>query len=111
MSTEPRSIQVTRKLRPLRLAYLVDPGDEAMVRRAIEASTCRWGGAICTIVPRYRRRPREFPDRRLSAREIVAGYLASFEPDYVIECYEGAASGLEIDPRQLAPLAHYLLSG
>jgi hypothetical protein len=106
MSTEPRSIQVSRKLRPLRLAYLVDPGEEAMVRRAIEASTCRWGGATCAIVPRYRRRPRDFPDQRLSAREIVAGYLESFEPDYVIECYEGAASGLEIDPRQLAPLAH-----
>lgn len=106
MSTEPRSIQVSRKLRPLRLAYLVDPGKEAMVRRAIEASTCRWGGGVCAIVPRYRRRPRDFPDQRLSAREIVAGYLASFEPDYVIECYEGAASGLEIDPRQLAPLAH-----
>ncbi|MEX2447242.1 MAG: hypothetical protein WD404_00680 [Solirubrobacterales bacterium] len=97
MPQRSRSIQVERTLRPIRLAFLVQPSDGDALRRSIEAATSRWGGMLSAIVPRYRRRPSNFPDRRISANEIVKGYLRVFEPDFVVETEEGIAEGLDLD--------------
>ena len=99
-----RPIQVSRLLRPLRLAFLVDPNDGDMLRRAIEAATSRWGGMASAIVPRYSRRPADFPDKRLTANDIVRGYLDTFEPDFLVEGKAGIAEGLGFNERLVSTL-------
>jgi hypothetical protein len=108
---QTRSIQVERTLRPIRLAFLVDPTDAKALRRSIEAATSRWGGMLSAIVPRYRRRPSGFPDRRLSATGIVKGYLSVFEPDFVVETGKGMADGLDLDPALVGRIGELEKSG
>jgi hypothetical protein len=49
---------VTITLRPLRLAFLVDPSDKSGVLEAIQLNTFLWGGMFNPIVPVYRRTPK-----------------------------------------------------
>lgn len=46
------------KLRPLRFAFLVDPGDAKQAREAIRLASTLWGGAYCPIIPLYKRMPK-----------------------------------------------------
>jgi hypothetical protein len=39
------------KLRPLRFAFLVDPGNPQQTREAIRLASTLWGGAYCPIIP------------------------------------------------------------
>gem|GEM_PF-5248328 len=75
-----------------------------MLRRAIQASTSRWGGMASAIVPRYTRRPATFPDSRLSANDIARGYLDTFEPDFLVEGESGMAQGLGFNERYVDSL-------
>ena len=43
------------RLRPIRLAFVVDPADQHAILAAIEASSFLWGGAFNPIIPFYRR--------------------------------------------------------
>lgn len=91
---QSRSIQVSRLLRPIRLGFLLKTTDSSAVQKAIEMSTCRWGGMGCPMVPRYRQRPASFPSKSMTATEIAAGYLATFEPDKLVVGLGPSADGL-----------------
>lgn len=74
-------------LRPLRLAFLVDPADDAAVLQAIETSTFLWGGAFNPIVPVFHRLPKAWKRERLDVvkpRSVLDGYLDAFDPDLVV---------------------------
>lgn len=78
------SVRISRRLRPLRLAFLVDPRDRSAVLRVIEANTCVWGGRFNAIVPRLRAGIRD-SNSRWTADEVVSGYLHRFEPDFLVD--------------------------
>ncbi len=83
----PGTIHV--KLRPLRLAFLVDPNDRSAVRTAIKTTTFLWGGMLNPLVPCYHRLPKQWADYpasvRPTAKSVVQGYLNTFDPDFVVK--------------------------
>jgi hypothetical protein len=74
------------RLRPLRLAFIVQAGDRKSIREAIEISSFLWGGPYNPIIPHYSRRPKYATAcwQGASASEVFAGYLEAFDPDYVV---------------------------
>ncbi len=88
--------QIPRRLRPVRFATLVAPGDFRQLARAIELNTCLWGGMFNPIIPNYKVRPKGYSDGRFenpSAQEILLGHLETFEPDYIVaENHQAAES-------------------
>jgi len=85
------NVTITRRLRPLRLAFLLSPRDRDALRRVIEVNTCLWGGRFNAIVP-YQRSGFSVASGRWTGDEIVRGYLDRFEPDFLIDL-TGAAVG------------------
>jgi hypothetical protein len=74
------------KLRPLKLAFLVDPDDTKGLLEAIQASTFLWCGTFNPIIPVFKRTPKVWRDRftRAAAKSIAEGTLQAFDPDYVV---------------------------
>ena len=102
--TNQRTVTVHRRLRPLRLAFLVRPTDKVALRRIFQINTCLWGGRFNPIIPIFRRTPRwwsDLPRLSPSAREIAKGYLDAFEPDYVVAMSDGLGNGLGIPEKRL----------
>jgi hypothetical protein len=92
-------VTVSRRVRPLRLAFLADARDHAMFLRVMRLCACRWGGRYNTIVPVFARRPswhRDLLYRRHSAKDFARGQLESFEPDFIVECRGGLAGQLGV---------------
>jgi hypothetical protein len=92
------------KLRPLRLAFLVDPAEKGAVIRAIETTSFLWGGAFNPILPLFQRLPRSLKravGSRINASTLLDGYLDAFDPDFVItvgalESIDGPFRGYEV---------------
>jgi len=86
MSTDEASITLTQSVRPLRIAFLVAPNDRESLLKVLRLATCLWGGIFNPIVPAGRRLPSWWPrtSRCADIRSVVAGYLDTFEPDYVV---------------------------
>jgi hypothetical protein len=79
---------VNIKVRPLRLACLVEPKSEDQVREAIRLSSTLWGGSYFPIIPLHKRMPatwREKPLKAPHAREVILGYLDAFDPDILVQ--------------------------
>lgn len=94
---------VNVKLRPIKLAFLVNPNDKASLLKAIEINTFLWGGVYNPIIPTYKRIPPNWeglPSKNLNAKSIVSGYLDNFDPDYIVLMGECAEYSLDIGPRQ-----------
>ena len=75
------------KLRPLRLAFLVDPADPDATREAIETTSFLWGGTFNPILPFFRRLPKSWKlsvPRNVTASAVLDGYLDAFDPDLVV---------------------------
>lgn len=93
------------RVRPIRIAFLVDPADRAGVYRAIELSTFLWGGSYNPIIPSYRRTPAKWESprsrRQPSPRDIIAGYLDGFDPDLVVPVGKCASRSHEVGNRDI----------
>lgn len=80
------------KLRPIRLAFLVDLYDKANLMEAIKINTFLWGGVYNPIIPVFRRVPKVWEDKRLkhpNSKEILSGYLDAFDPDFIVSFSKG----------------------
>ena len=77
---------ITTTLRPLKFAFLVQPGDRSGLREAMELNTILWGGQFNPIIPTYQRLPSGWhrTARTGTARDVFTGYLEAFDPDYVV---------------------------
>ena len=75
------------KVRPLKLAYLVDPNKKEQVREAIRLSSTLWGGFYFPIIPLYKRMPRTWKDpvKAPEAQKVILGYLDAFDPDILVQ--------------------------
>src|SRR5713101_1813735 len=95
---------IDTKVRPIRLAYLVDPDNAAQVKEAIRLSSTLWGGMYFPILPLHKRMPATWRDEPLKAppaKSVILGYLKAFDPDILVQLCETApdfiaAAGLEI---------------
>ena len=96
---------VTIRVRPIRIAFLVDPADRNGLYRAIELSTFLWGGSYNPIIPVYRRTPAKWEPhkvRRLpQPADIITGYLDGFDPDLVVPVGRCARHTFQIGNRDL----------
>ncbi len=82
-----RTVSVDLRLRPLRLAFVIDPHSRTQLIEAIHLCSIRWGGLFNCLIPAHRRRPQIWDRGSLrgpSASDIVQGYLNCFEPDYLV---------------------------
>lgn len=76
------------KVRPLKLALLVDPNSAVQVREAIRLACSLWGGMFFPIIPMYKRMPaswRDGPLRAPPAKKVVQGYIDAFDPDVLVQ--------------------------
>jgi hypothetical protein len=75
------------KVRPLKLAYLVDPNKKEQVREAIRLSSTLWGGVYFPIIPLYKRMPKTWtgPAKAPEANKVILGYLEAFDPDTLVQ--------------------------
>lgn len=92
----PGAITISRRLRPLRLAFLVRPTDKDTLLRIIRINTCLWGGRYNAIVPVFGKTPTWWEDRRIAppAKDILKGYIDAFEPDYIVTADGKPVGGL-----------------
>ena len=104
---------VNVKLRPIKLAFLVNPNDNTSLLKAIEINTFLWGGAYNPIIPTYKQissKWKKFPhEKNISAQSVVSGYLDNFDPDYVVPMGECAEYSLDIGHRQKIDNASQIL--
>lgn len=90
------SIDLT--LRPIRLAFLVDPKSSLSVRKAIHTNCTLWGGSHNPLIPLYRRTPEVWADRPFpppKAEEVTKGYIDAFDPDVLVKCTNELPSYIE----------------
>jgi len=77
------------KVRPLRIAFFVDPQDRKGLQEAIEINSLLWGGEFNPIIPAFRRTPNNWEPRRITTlpkpTKIIDGYLDGFDPDLVVK--------------------------
>lgn len=105
MNEGNKTITVNRRLRPLRLAFLINPNDKKILRRVFQINTCIWGGRYNPIIPVYRRAPNTWSDKYTgppSADVILNGYIDAFEPDFIINANVTLKKALQfLEDRQL----------
>lgn len=94
---------VNVKLRPIKLAFLVNPKDKESLLKAIEINTFLWGGTYNPIIPTYKKISSKWKDRPFenpTAKSVVSGYLDNFDPDYVVPMGECVDYSLDVGYRQ-----------
>ena len=81
---EPVTVQT--KLRPLRVAFLVDPLDRRRLSDVLRLATSMWGGPFCPLIPVSDELPEAWRDElhNPDPREVSRGYLRFFEPDLFV---------------------------
>ena len=98
------------RIRPLRLAFLVEPDDLAAVRKVFRISTALWGGRYNAILPVFRRAPSRYAEQWVpgpSAREFLSGMVAAFEPDFLVPMRDelmATAKGCIAENRIVGPM-------
>lgn len=106
---------ITTRVRPIRVAFLVDPTSTGDVYRAIALSTALWGGNYNPIIPAYKRMPRNWEMHRVRRpalpADIVSGYLDGFDPDIVVPVGRCANRAFQLGNRDLVSEADLLSDG
>jgi len=96
---------LTARLRPLRIAFVVEPNDPAAVLTAIKTSSFLWGGTYNPLIPYYRRLPRGWVEQRTgnshTAASVLEGYLDAFDPDVVALVGQLENKGLTFGHREV----------
>lgn len=76
------------KVRPLKLALMVDPNNASQVREAIRLACSLWGGMYFPIIPVHKRMPASWRVGALKAplaADVVQGCLDGFDPDLLVQ--------------------------
>jgi hypothetical protein len=79
---------VNLKIRPIRLALLVDPGNAEQTRQAIQLASTLWGGVYFPIIVLHKRLPATWREKHLKApraKDVVLGYIDAFDPDILVQ--------------------------
>ena len=109
---------VNVRLRPIKLAFLVNPKDKDSLLKAIEINTFFWGGMYNPVIPTYEEIPEnweDMPSKDLTPQSVVLGYLDNFDPDYVVSMGQCSDYTFDVGNRRtihdvsdiLAPVEEY----
>jgi len=94
---------ITTKLRPIRLAFLVEPGDKKALAESIKINSILWGGMYNPIIPVFSKAPKVWrkndPISKYKGKEILKGYLEAFEPDFMVPMGKCAKRKLDLGGR------------
>lgn len=86
--------------RPIKIAFLVDYNDKKSLKTAVRINSVLWGGEFNPIIPVYKRLPRSLTNfsRYMSydRHAITNGYLAAFDPDYVVNLSSASKQDLDV---------------
>ena len=91
------------KLRPIKLAFLVNPEDKESLLKAIEINTFLWGGIYNPIIPIYNPTATKWKKRLFKDpcdEEVVSGYLDNFDPDCVVQMGECSDYPFDVGDRK-----------
>lgn len=95
------SVRGTLRLRPTRIAFLVNPTDQSAIRKIMRYCACLWGGQFNPIIPVSKRLPvpwrKEFRQRRPVGARLAERYIRFFEPDVFLDTTKDAAKRLGYD--------------
>jgi hypothetical protein len=101
------------RLRPLRLAFLVELRDKVSLRRVFEINSALWGGGFNFIIPLFKSVPARYRDRyqkAISPKAMLHGFIEAFQPDLIVETKLGQAAAHGIDfPEKRTALIDELL--
>lgn len=95
MATDELRIGFSRRRRPLRVGYRVDPLHPPDAWRAIETATAHWGGTLNPLLPAFRRRPTWWQLGALAKAGPVGierAYADAFACDFVVDARSTAAN-------------------
>lgn len=88
---------VELRLRPLKLAFVVNPNDKKSLVTALELNSFLWGGVYNPIIPRFGKIPlawkRRFPNQ-FKPMDVIRGYISAFDPDIIVAFSEKDAKSL-----------------
>jgi hypothetical protein len=97
------SYNVEIRLRPLKLAFLVYYKDIKGLLEAIKTNTFLWGGQYNPIIPVFMRCPKVWSENiseNKRVKDIIQGYLANFDPDFVVPIGQAKEIHLDITSRK-----------
>ncbi|MGD0799604.1 MAG: hypothetical protein ABR910_17965, partial [Acidobacteriaceae bacterium] len=80
------------RIRPFRLAFLVEPRDRKALQRVFEMNSSLWGGVFNYIIPLFKTVPPRYKQeyqKTISAKRMINGFIEAFQPDYVVETQDG----------------------
>jgi len=79
-------IEISQNLRPLRIAYVVRPGDFVSLERVITLNSFLWGARYNPILPLYRRTPKDLREdlRGSKGKVLFFGSVDFFQPDFLV---------------------------
>jgi len=89
---------LTVTLRPLRIAFIVMPGDRIAISDAIRINSYLWGGQYNPIIPFFRKIPTWLPrfSRPASATQFFQSHLDLFDPDFVVRLGSAKDASFEL---------------
>jgi hypothetical protein len=88
----------------LRFGFILKPDDRQALRRVIEINTCLWGGVFNFIIPLFQRTPKRYRKEFLpgpTLKELMAGLIDAYEPDFLVETQPGMSSGLTFPEKRV----------
>jgi hypothetical protein len=104
---------LTQKLRPVRIAFLVDPMDKETVQTAIHINSLLWGGMFNPLIPCYKRLPKIWSDHKTkseTALSVIKGYIEGFDPDYFVNLSACSTAQLNIEEDNIIQVEDLLKS-
>jgi hypothetical protein len=104
---------LTQKLRPIRIAFLVDPMDKETVQKAIHINSLLWGGMFNPLIPCYKRLPKVWASHNQKTEtglSVIRGYIEGFDPDFFVNLSTYSAAQLSLEDDDIIQIEDLLKS-
>jgi len=78
---------LSQRLRPIKLAFIVDPNDKERILRILKINSTVWGGHFNPIIPNQQLKSGIWKKRAENRKmeELIRDYISNFNPDYVVD--------------------------
>lgn len=90
-------VNIDIRLRPIRLAFLVQPDNPEKLFEVFCINTCLWGGRFNPIIPILQKAQNLLKEEK----QNINKYLNFFEPDFIVEAEKGISKGIDFDPYRI----------
>jgi hypothetical protein len=84
---------VESTVRPVRLAFLVEPNNKTDLKSIFQINSEIWGGKYNPIFPLYKTKPKPWKTiKDGSCEDIIQALIQYAEPDFLVEITPGSAA-------------------